>query len=222
VSPRNSAEGAAATRTAIVSRALARASVEGLEGMTIGHLAADLGMSKAGVVGPFGSKQALQLAVFGHAMDGFAAQVWAPAAGLAPGRDRLVAVCERWIDYLAGPPFPGGCLMTTSATEWDARDGPVRDAVLAAQGRWLAVLEADAETAVRAGELPADTDAAQVAFELSGVALSLNQAIQLLRDPDAAARARRAVARILTPPAPPGCERSHTCVIEESVSAHQA
>ena len=199
MSPRNSAEDAAATRSAIVSRALARASVEGLEGMTIGHLAADLGMSKAGVVGPFGSKQALQLAVFGQAIDGFAAQVWAPVAALTPGRERLAAVCERWIDYLAGPPFPGGCLMTTTATEWDARQGPVRDAVLAAQGRWLAALEGDAEAAVRAGELPADTDAAQVAFELSGMAMSLNQAMQLFHDPDAAARARRAVARILRP-----------------------
>jgi AcrR family transcriptional regulator len=200
VSPRSSAEDAAATRAAIVARAMDRASVEGLEGLTIGRLAADLGMSKAGVVGPFGSKQALQLAVFGQAIDGFAEQVWAPVAALPAGRERLLAVCERWIDYLAGPPFPGGCLMTTTATEWDARQGPVRDAVVDAQGRWLALLEADAEVAVRAGELPADTDPAQVAFELNGVAMSLNQAVQLFHDPGAAAAARRAVSRILVSP----------------------
>jgi AcrR family transcriptional regulator len=200
VSPRNSAEGAAATRAAIVSRAMVRASVEGLEGMTIGRLADDLGMSKAGVVGPFGSKQELQLAVFEQAIEGFTEAVWAPVASLPAGRERLAAVCERWIDHLVDPPLPGGCFVTTTATEWDAREeGPVREAVAAAQGRWLAALRADAEVAVRAGELPAGTDPEQVAFELNGVGMSLNQAVQLFHDPGAADRARRAIARLLAP-----------------------
>lgn len=200
VSPRSTAEEAAETRGAIMSRAMVRASTEGLEGLTLGHLADDLGLSKAGVVGPFGSKQALQLAVLQLAIVGFTDAVWKPVATLRAGRERLVAACDRWIDHLADPPLPGGCFITTVATEWDGREGPVRDAVVVAQGRWLRVLHADAEVAVRARELPGDVDPAQVAFELNGIAMSLNQAVQLFHDADAPARARLAAARVLAPP----------------------
>jgi hypothetical protein len=53
--------------------------------------------------------------------------------------------------------------------------------------------------AVRAGELPRGTDPAQLAFELNGVAMSLNQSLILFDDEKAPARARRAVKRLLAP-----------------------
>jgi AcrR family transcriptional regulator len=197
MSPRHSAAEAAATRATIVDHGVARASIEGLEGLTIGTLAGELGLSKAGVVGPFGSKEALQLAVLKRATEIFREDVWDPAADLPAGRKRLVAVCENWISHLSRRVFPGGCFVTTAATEWDAREGPLHDAVAAAQGRWLATLRADAEVAVRAGELPPRTDPAQLAFELNGVAMCLNQMLVLFDDKKAPARARRAVKRLL-------------------------
>jgi AcrR family transcriptional regulator len=199
MSPRHSAEDAQRTRAAIVTLGTEQASIEGLEGMTIGRLATTLGLSKAGVIGPFGSKEALQLEVLGEAVRIFTERVWAPVARLPAGRARLLAACEQWIEYLADCPLPGGCFITTASTEWDAREGPLRDAVAVAQGRWLDTLRADAEVAVRTGELPADTDPTELAFELNGVAMSLNQAIQLFRDAAAPARARRSVARRLAP-----------------------
>jgi hypothetical protein len=84
--------------------------------------------------------------------------------------------------------------------EFDARDGALRDAVATAQRRWLATLAADVEVAVRAGELPPDTDPDQLAFLINGLAMSLNQAILLFDDTDAPARARDAVTRLLGPP----------------------
>ena len=197
MSPRRSAANAALTRAAIVDRAVARASIEGLEGLTIGTLAEELGLSKAGVVGPFGSKEELQLAALRRAFDIFKEEVWLPAADLAAGRRRLAAICENWIGYLTRRVFPGGCFMTTAATEWDARPGAIHDAVAAGQRRWLATLQADAEVAVRAGELPPDTDPAQLAFELNGVAMSLNQALLLFDDERAPSRARRAMHRLV-------------------------
>ena len=197
MSPRRSAADAAVTRASIVDRAVARASIEGLEGLTIGTLAGELGLSKAGVVGPFGSKEELQLAVCRRAFEIFKEDVWDAAADLPAGRKRLASVCENWISHLNRRVFPGGCFVTTAATEWDAREGPVHDAVAAAQARWLATLRADAEVAIRAGELPRDTDPAQLAFELNGVAMSLNQALILFDDKKAPARARRAVKRLL-------------------------
>src|ERR1700755_2113673 len=50
------------TRAAILERAVDLASAEGLEGLTIGRLAAELEMSKSGLFAHFGSKQELQLA----------------------------------------------------------------------------------------------------------------------------------------------------------------
>jgi AcrR family transcriptional regulator len=195
--PRHSAQAAQQTRASIIDLATDQASVEGLEGLTIGRLADALGLSKAGVIGPFGSKQALQLAVLEQAVRVFIEHVWRPAAELPAGRERLLATAERWIDFLVECPLPGGCFITTASAEWDGRDGPVRDAVAEAQRRWLRTLQADAEVAVRARELPAETDPAQLAFDLNGIAMSLNQAVQLFGDPDAAARARTAAHRLL-------------------------
>jgi len=176
------------------------ASVVGLDGLTIGRLAADLRLSKAGVVGPFGSKEALQLAVLDRAVEVFRERVWAPVAGLPAGRARLEAACEAWFAYLERCPLPGGCLVNTAAIEWDARGGALRDAAATAQMRWLAALSADAEVAVRAGELPAQIDPDQLAFEIMGIGLSLNQSIQLLKDPAAGDRARAALRRLLPDP----------------------
>jgi AcrR family transcriptional regulator len=196
MSPRHSAAEADRTRSAIVDTAVARASVDGLDGLTIGRLAADLRLSKAGVIGPFGSKQELQLAVLRRGAELFAELVWHPVADLPAGRTRLLATCERWYDYLASCPLPGGCLITTASVEWDTRAGPVHDAIARIQQRWLSTLAAEAEVATRARELP-DRDPAQVAFELNGIAMSLNMAVQLFGEPQARDRAQRALERVL-------------------------
>jgi AcrR family transcriptional regulator len=197
MSPRSSDAVAQQTRDAIVQRALRVASVEGFEGLTIGGLAGELGLSKAGVVGPFGSKQQLQLAAFRRGIEQFTELVWEPVATLPAGLQRLKGVCEQWIRYHEQRTLPGGCLVTTASVEFDAREGALRDAVATSQRRWLATLAADAEVAVRAGELPPDTDPEELAFMLNGLAMSLNQALLLFDDPDAPGRARRAVTRLL-------------------------
>ncbi|MFG2824811.1 TetR/AcrR family transcriptional regulator [Kitasatospora sp. NPDC048365] len=202
MSPRKSAAEARRTRERIVGRSVAIASVDGLDGLTLGRLAADLEMSKAGVLGHFGTKEALQLAALTEASAIYTRLVWEPAADLPPGLTRLRAVCEHWVDYLetARDVFPGGCLFTTASVEFDARPGPLHDAVRRLQLRWRRVLLTDLTTAVVNGELPADTDPEQLCFELVGLYLGLNQSIQLLADPHAPTRTRRALDRLLTPP----------------------
>ncbi|WP_405142148.1 TetR/AcrR family transcriptional regulator [Sphaerisporangium sp. NBC_01403] len=199
MSPRKSAVEAVATRTRIIERAFALASAEGLEGLTIGRLAADLEMSKAGVIGHFGSKEALQLATLDAAVERFRLRVPARVVGARPGAERLARAFGEWIDYMAGAEGHGGCFLTSVATEFDGRPGPVRDAVLAALASWSAYVAAELRAAVEAGELPADTDVDQFVFELNGVALAADQSIQLHRDPAAPARALRAIARVLGP-----------------------
>jgi AcrR family transcriptional regulator len=152
-------------------------------------------MSKSGLVGRFGSKQQLQLAALDLAVDTFRRRVYEPAAAQPPGLRRLNAICDAWMDYLAS--VPGGCFLTTASVEFDARPGPVNDAVKRVMKRWLRLLEREAIAAMRAGELPEVADPKGIAFTLNALAVGANCHFQLHRDRKALTRARRAMALVL-------------------------
>jgi AcrR family transcriptional regulator len=202
MSPRKSAAQAATTRARIIERAFGVACAEGLEGVTIGRLAADLDMSKAGVIGHFGTKEALQLATLQSAVDRFRQRVPARVVGARPGTERLGRAFGEWIEYMTEVEDHAGCFLTSVATEFDGRPGPVRDAVRAALSSWSEYVAAELRAAHDAGELPHGADIDQYVFDLNGVMLAAEQAIQLHRDPMAPERARRAVARLLLPHTP--------------------
>src|SRR3954470_1951134 len=168
--PRRSADDVAASRTSAVEAAVDLASVEGLEGITIGRLADGLSMSKSGLIGRFGDKQTMQRAVLAAAIERFTEAVWLPVEDRPPGIERLTALVDAWGARLRDGVFPGGCFVTTASVEYDARPGPLRDDVAAAVSRWLRVLEAEARRARDAGDLPPDRDPADVAFELHSLA----------------------------------------------------
>jgi AcrR family transcriptional regulator len=204
--PRRSAADVAGTRAEVLDVAVRRASVEGLEGLTIGRLADELAMSKSGLFGLFGSKEELQLATFEQAVEGFTREVWAPVARRPPGLPRLLALLDRWLGYHRRRALPGGCFVTTATIEFDARPGPLREAVAVARRKMHAVLEADIRAAVEDGDLPAATRPADVAFTLYAIASAASQAIQL-GEPGAAARARRCMRALVGGEQPPGRRR---------------
>jgi AcrR family transcriptional regulator len=197
--PRRSALQVADSRAQTLDAAVELASVIGLEGLTIGGLAEQLEMSKSGLVGRFGSKERLQLAAVELAAEVFREVVYEPAAPEPPGLRRLEAICDAWIAYLGDPPFSGGCFLTTAMVEFDARPGPVNDAVREAMALWLRVLEREAATAIQNGELPPGTDPKEIAFTINALAVGANCHYQLHRDREALRRARRAMATVLTP-----------------------
>jgi AcrR family transcriptional regulator len=188
--PRRSAAAVADTRTEVLEVAVRRASVDGLEGLTIGRLAGELEMSKSGLHGLFGSKEELQVATFEKAVESFTREVWLPVADREPGLPRLLALLDRWLGYHRRRVLPGGCFVTTATIEFDARPGPLRDAVADARRRMHALLEADIRTAVEAGDVPPETDPRDAAFTIYALASAASQAIQL-DEPGASARARR-------------------------------
>lgn len=194
---RRTAEDVASSRATAVAAAIDLASIEGLEGITIGRLATELSMSKSGLIGRFGDKQALQRAVLEAAVERFTASVWLAASDVAPGLPRLEAIVDAWIDHLRGGTFPGGCFVTTASVEYDARPGPLRDDVAAVVRRWLAVLEAEARTAIEAGDLADDRDPADIAFALHALASGGGVAARLTDDPSGFDRTRRAMRRAI-------------------------
>lgn len=202
MSPRRSVAEARRTRAEILACGARLASVEGLEGLTIGRLATELRMSKSGILGHFGSKEELQLAVVTTAAEIFTREVADRARGTTPGQPRLLAMCAAWVSYLERRVFPGGCFFTAAAAEFDDRPGRVRDAIVGLASVWNRDLYRQVRTAVADGDLPADTDADQVVFEISGVLVALNHALQLYRDTTAPARARQALGHLLGHPIP--------------------
>ncbi len=187
----------AGSRAQTLAAAMELASVVGLEGLTIGRLADRLDMSKSGLVGRFGSKEQLQLATLDQAGEVFRRTVWEPASSAQPGLARLNAICDAWVAYLGEPPFPGGCFLTTAMVEFDARPGPVHEAVKVVMRRWLALLEREARTAIDNGELPGETDPKDVAFTINALAVGANCDFQLNRNPRALQRVRRAMGAVL-------------------------
>jgi AcrR family transcriptional regulator len=195
--PRRSAAAVAGTRAAVTEAAVDRASVEGLEGLTIGGLAGEVEMRKSSVFSLFGSKQELQLATLEAAIAQFRDEVWGPVADERPGLARLLALCDSWLSYHEREVMPGGCFLTTATVEFDARPGPLRDAVAGSMEMWHGVLAREVSLAVDAGELSADTEPADVAFQLNALAAAASYGFQLSRDPGVFARARRSMRRAL-------------------------
>src|SRR4051795_3708500 len=97
------------TRRAILREAVSLATVDGLEGLSIGNLADRLGMSKSGLYAHFGSKEQLQLATVDEAERIFRGEVVEPALAAPPGLGQLLVVCDAYFDHLARRTFPGGC-----------------------------------------------------------------------------------------------------------------
>jgi AcrR family transcriptional regulator len=198
--PRRSVADAARTHETILARAIDLASVEGLEGLTIGRLAGDLDMSKAGVLGHFGTKEDLQLAALHGAAAIYRREIWDRAQGVPSGRRRLLAIADAWLDYLGRDVFPGGCFVTAASCEFDDRPGRVRDAVAAMHRLWIDVLAREARQAIRDGDLPRGTDPYDIAFTMNAIAMGVNQARRLTHDDDAPARGWRAMRTLLAAP----------------------
>ncbi|MBG0564299.1 TetR/AcrR family transcriptional regulator [Actinoplanes aureus] len=180
-------------RQTILRRAADIASQDGLEGLSIGRLATELGMSKSGLFGYFGSKEELQLATIRTATTIFVDEVVKPALAVEPGLDRLRRLLDNWLHYSEQRTFAGGCFFFSVNAEFDARPGRIRDTLTAAGQDWRDLLTRTVEEARGLGELPADTDADQLAFELLAFLQTANAASLLFDDADAYRRARIAV-----------------------------
>jgi len=186
-------------RARIVERAAELATVEGLDGLSIGRLAEVTGVAKSSVHALFGSKEELQLATINAARDSFITEVIAPAlATTESGRERLAALCDGYLDYVERRVFPGGCFFVAVSAEVGARPGRVHDEVARVQGQWRDLLDAEARSAHDRSELPEGRDPAQLAFELGVILAGTNIVAVLHNDNRAIARARAAMRDRLT------------------------
>ncbi|MBB5630358.1 TetR/AcrR family transcriptional regulator [Sphaerisporangium krabiense] len=155
------------SREAILERAVALASVDGLGGLTLARLAEAAGVSKSGFFAHWRDKEQLQLDCVAWARRLWEERVIAPTATAPKGLRRLFALHESRLAFYSDGVLPGGCFFFVAQVEFDDRPGPVRDAVAAAMGDWLGYLERRVKDAVDLGELTADP--AQLAYEIEAL-----------------------------------------------------
>jgi AcrR family transcriptional regulator len=197
VSDRRLLRGARSRRT-ILHHAVDLASLEGLDGLSIGRLATDLGLSKSGVQTLFKTKENLQVAAAQFARDRFNDAVIRPALAAPHGAARLRALTERWIEYAEAPLFPGGCFWAANLPAFDSRPGRLRDTLLRQQRDWRTLIATELRHAIDAEEI-ADLDADLAAFQIDAVLIATNTALRL-GDDNAVDRARRITEGFLIPP----------------------
>jgi len=184
---------AATTRQQILALAADLASAEGVEGLTIGRLAAELRMSKTGIFAHFGSKEELQIATVNRAKEVFLEQVVKPALAEPRGVRRLQAMLAHWLKYVEQSIFRGGCFFAAASLEFDSRPGRVRDCVAALTKAWVDALRNEIAYAKAKKQIARGIVPAQLAFELHAFVQEANWAYKLHEDRSAFSRARRAI-----------------------------
>ncbi len=185
------------TRQEIVERALALAGEVGLEGVSLGVLAASLNLSKSGLFAHFRSKEALQIEVLQRAIDDFIQDVVVPALRLPRGEPRLRRLFDLYLAWVHGNGRSGSCFFMALTHEYDDRPGPIRDLLVQSQRDWYDTIARAARTAVEEGHLRADLDREQFAYEFVGIGMVFQQVSKLLENPRAEERARAAFDALL-------------------------
>ena len=181
------------SRKTILRAAADLATIDGLEGLSIGNLAAHSGMSKSGLYAHFGSKEELQLATIETAWEIFEAEVIEPTEDIRDPLARVRALSDRFLSYVERRVFPGGCFFASTTAELDTHPGPVRDRLASLFAHWTEQLEKLLREAQTAGSLRTDVDPAQIAFEIHAYLLMGNLRFVLDNERAHLERARAAV-----------------------------
>src|SRR5258708_21917146 len=195
------------TREGILRFAVNLASVQGLDGLTIGRLADELKMSKSGLFAHFGSKEELQLATIEMARQIFTEHVVTPAFGSPEGMPRLWELCDRWLSHVENRVFTGGCFFTAASFEFDSRTGPIRDRIAGIMRKWVRTLSQTAEGAQKAGHMKTDIDPDQFAFEIYSLAIGAYWAKELLDRKKATGNTQSAILKRILAAATPTCPK---------------
>jgi AcrR family transcriptional regulator len=181
------------SRQKILRAAAELATIEGLNGLSIGRLADEVGMSKSGLYAHFRSKEELQLATVETASHVLDEEVIAAGLQAPEGMARLLALCDAFLSHVERRVFPGGCFFASAAAELSMQPGRVRQAIADSYTGWIGLLEEQARTAQAQGELDASVDVPQLVFELNGALVAANVFFLLFEDARELERGRQSV-----------------------------
>ncbi|CAL8972826.1 hypothetical protein TESS_TESS_02588 [Tessaracoccus sp. O5.2] len=138
-------------------------------------------MSKSGLYAHFGSKVELQLATVAEAARIFDDVVVTPAMSAPSAHEKLLALCDRYLQHLRDRVFPGGCFFASAALEMGSRPGPVRKAIADFQRRLTGLFAELVIAAQGEGHLRGE-DPRALAFEINGQFLAASAGFVLTGD----------------------------------------
>jgi AcrR family transcriptional regulator len=153
------------SRAEILECVLQTASTVGLENVTFGSIAGELGLSKGNLTVLFGDKTSLQLAAFEAAIAKVIDLIVKPALAKRTPKARLRALVDGWFGHIGNGLFPGGCFLFGTAHEFRAREGPVREQVLFQMQRWRGLFER--EFAAAGARNPAEAAFSVISYQNS-------------------------------------------------------
>lgn len=185
------------TKTVILDQAIKIASVQGLEGLTIGTLADSLKMSKSGLFAKFSSKENLQAQVLQAAGEMFRRSVIYPTLKAKPGVKRIQTAFHTWLTWSEANEIPGGCLFLSSSSEFDDRPGTVRETLVRFQNNWLKLLNQITEEAKATNEFKSKIKSEAFVQELWGIVLGYHFYNRLFLDLKAKDRANRSFTELI-------------------------
>jgi AcrR family transcriptional regulator len=207
------------TRVRILDQGLALMSQSGLEGVTLGVLANQVGMSKSGLFAHFRSKEEVQISLLEHTADVGAAHIIAPSMNKPEGLPRLKALVKNWFGWAPRAGLPGGCPVAAGLFEFDDVESPVRNKILEMEAEWRGLLTRTVTEARSLGHVRSDLDIAQFVWELCGIYLSHHVAQRFLKSPDADRRGQIAFEALLARAAPaPRAKKSKHKPLKRSVN----
>jgi AcrR family transcriptional regulator len=185
------------SRAAILLAAAKLATTKGLIGLSIGDLAAAVGMSKSGLYAHFKSKEELELATIETAAAIFDSEVLQPVTRAPAGIARLKSLADSFLSHLERRVFPGGCFFAAAAAELDTHPGPARDRVVELLNSWISLLRQCILDAEGIGEIDCHAQVDQVVFEIQAMLLAANFLFVMTSDPMRLTQARRGVEDVL-------------------------
>jgi AcrR family transcriptional regulator len=185
------------TRRSILEAAATLASVEGLEGLSIGRLADHLGISKSGLYAHFRSKEDLQLETIRTAAAMYERDVAGPALEAAPGLDRLITFTDTFFAYISSGPFPGGCFFVATSLDPANLRGRVKALLAEEQRATLGFIEECVRDAQRLNGVAPKRDPVELTFEIDAIMAGADVNFILLSDPHYLEMGRAAIRRLL-------------------------
>jgi AcrR family transcriptional regulator len=172
-----------ATKARIVEEAARQAARRGLAGVSLGDVAAAVGLSKSGLFKHFDSRDDMDLAIVEAVVDRFRATIWAPAEALPPGRPRVEEVFRRWLHWDETEWAETGCPIKALSVELDDQPGPLKDVLQQRLQRFRKSVVAEFRL-LRDPPL-SEAEAQAAYFQMKSFILGMSDARRMMGDQDA-------------------------------------
>ena len=151
------------TRQEIVTKALKLFSVKGYYNTSIGDIMAATGLTKGGLYGHFGSKEAIWDACYDEAVRIWSEKVFRDIRAIDDPLERLLKLIENDMrDYLGGDVFPGGCFFLNMIVELSGQSDPMKNRIWQGFERFSRLMESCLAEAEKEGIIKPGLDHGEI------------------------------------------------------------